>query len=161
MALVTLIVMEPGSEWPGHVGGSEDVVAVGNGEEGLLERTRAELEWMRGRGQRVRVAVVACNGATDPEAVERRATVAHELLTAVSATGFGRLVLTTLDGTSTRQRRELLSLAGELSHRVRGATAMVSVRFGRADRREIGLSDGLGAEVVMHALRGHASVASG
>jgi hypothetical protein len=156
MAMVTLIVMEPGSEWPGHVGEAEDVVAVGNdGQESLLERTRSELDSIRLRGQHVRVALLACNEATDPTSVTSRAEVAHDLLTAVAAARFGRLALTASDRTSMRQRCELLSLAGELSLRIQGMTATVSVRFGEGRRRETGLADGIGAEVLTSALRYH------
>ena len=41
MSLVSLIVMEPGSAWPGHVGGSENVVTVSEHEEGMLLRIRS------------------------------------------------------------------------------------------------------------------------
>jgi hypothetical protein len=135
MAVVTLIVMEPGSEWPGHVGDSEDVVAVANDDDGLLERTRKKVASMRQQGEHVRVAVLACNQEADPSSVSRRAEVAHELLTSVTAAGFGRLVLTASDRVSMGQRCELLSLAGELSQSLRGATANVSVRFGEGASR--------------------------
>ena len=161
MPVVTLIVMEPGSEWPGHVGNSEDVVAVGDDEEGLVERTRTELDSILRRGKRVRVAVLACGQAADAVSVQRRAAVADQLLTSVAAAGFGRLVLTAPDCASVRQRCELLGLAGELSHRVRGATAAVSVRFGRGDRRELGAADGLGGETLKQALRYYASAQPG
>jgi hypothetical protein len=76
MAVVTLIVMEPGSEWPGHVGDSESVVAVANAEEGLLEKTRRKLDSMRQQDQHVRVAVLACNQEGDDSSVSRRAELA-------------------------------------------------------------------------------------
>jgi hypothetical protein len=81
--------------------------------------------------------------------------MAHELVAAVAATGFGRLVLTAPDRISMRERCELLSLVGELSHKLRGSTATVSVRFGEASRREIGPGDGIGGEMVAYALRYH------
>jgi hypothetical protein len=151
MAVTTLIVMEPGSEWPGHVGDSEHVVAVANDDEGLLGRTREKVSSMRQHGEHVRVAVLACNRAADPSSVTRRAEVARELLTAVGDAGFGRLVLTVSDRASMRERCELLSLVGELSHDLRGPT--VSVRFGDAHRREIGPGDGVGGEKLAYALR--------
>ena len=48
---ITLIVMEPGSEWPGHVRDAEDVVALGNDGEGLLARVEHRLDALRRRGQ--------------------------------------------------------------------------------------------------------------
>jgi hypothetical protein len=134
MAVVILIEMESGSEWPGHIDDSENVVAVGHDEGGLLEKRRRTLESLRQQGQQVRVAVLACNQEADPSSVSRRAEVAHELLTSVTVGGFGRLVLTASNRVSMRQLCELLSLAGELRRRLRGATASVSVRFGEGDR---------------------------
>jgi hypothetical protein len=128
MGVVSLIVMEPGSAWPGHVGDSENVVAVGELEESLLPRIRRRLDSLRRRGERVRVAVLACNGATDIASVGRRAELAHELLTAVSAVIFGRLVLSAAESASTQLRNELLSLAGALSEARRGAV-IVSLKF--------------------------------
>jgi hypothetical protein len=131
MATVSLIVMEQNSEWPGHVGDSEHLVAVG-GDEGLLERTQQRLAALRRRGERVRVAVLACGDATDVVSMARRAEVVHELLGAVTSVGFGRLVLSSGDRASVELRAELLSLAGTLSQRLDGTSATVSVRFGRA-----------------------------
>src|SRR5271155_83494 len=111
MAIVSLIVMEPGSVWPGHVGGSENVVAVGEHEEGLLQRIRQRLDLLRQRGERIRVAVLACNEATDEASAARRAELAQELLTAVATTGSGRLVLSAAERASMQLRRELLLLA--------------------------------------------------
>jgi hypothetical protein len=75
----------------------------------------------------------------------------------VTVAGFGKLVLTAPGRASMRQRCELLSLAGELSQRLRGATATVSLRFGEGGRRELGSSDGIGGEVLTHTLRYYGS----
>jgi hypothetical protein len=132
MGKVALIVVEQGSEWPGHVVNCENVVAVGADQEGLLQRTRQGLDSLRRRGHYLRVAMLACNEATDLASVAHRAEVAHELLTAVSAVGFGRLLLSATDHASIRVRDELLSLAGVLRQRLLGSAATVSVRFGGA-----------------------------
>jgi hypothetical protein len=129
MANVALIVMEPGSMWPGKTGTSEHVVVAGD-HPGLSCRAANRLVAIHQEGHRVRVAVLACNGATDPEAVERRAALAHQLLGAVVCTRFGRLVLTSGDRVCTEVRRDLLSLAGALSCRLEGTLATVSIRFG-------------------------------
>jgi hypothetical protein len=59
MSVVSLIVMEPGSAWPGHVGDSENVVALGEREEGLLPRIRRTLDsirkWRAGPCRRARL----------------------------------------------------------------------------------------------------------
>jgi hypothetical protein len=129
MGVVSLIVMEPGSAWPGHVGDSENVVALGEHDEALLERIRLRLDSLRRHGEHVRVAVLACNEATDVVSVARRSELAQELLTAVAAGGFGRLVLSAAERASAELRRELLSLAGTLSYTGRGRAPTVSVRF--------------------------------
>ncbi len=149
--VVTLIVMEPGSEWPGHVGDSENVVAIGHDEQTLSQRTKERLDAIRARGQMVREAMLACSDRTDEETVAERAAVAHELLGAVTGSP-GRLVLTTRAGASARERRGLLSLAGTLTQKIRETRTSVSVRFGEQGRREIGLADGLGSEVLTHML---------
>lgn len=131
MGMVSLIVMEPGSHWPGHVRGSNNVVAVGHEEGGLVERTRDTLASLRQRGQQVRVAVLACNDATDVASLVRRTQLVRELLTAVAATRFGRVVLSSAQRASTEARRELLSLAGALTHTLRGASVQVTFTPGR------------------------------
>jgi hypothetical protein len=135
MDMVSLIVMEPGSEWPGHVGESENVVELGEGEESLLPRIRHRLDTLRLKGARVRVAVLACNEATDAASLARRADLAHELLVNVAAVGFGRLVLSTAAHAPARLRLELLSLAGSLSH-TRPGEAVVSVKFNEPGERK-------------------------
>jgi hypothetical protein len=127
MGVVSLIVMEPGSQWPGHVRDSENIVAASHLGEGLLQRTRRTLAGLLQRDQHVRVAVLACSEATDVASLACRAQLARELLDAVAATGFGRLVLCSADHASLSLRRELLSLAGALSQTVLGTT--VRVRF--------------------------------
>jgi hypothetical protein len=140
MEVVTLVVMEQKSQWPGHAGDSENVVAVSSDEGGLLERTRHRLDSIRLRGQQVGVAVLACNEVTHDESVAMRSAVAHELLSAVIDAGSGRLVLSASSLASMGQRRELFALAGSLTERLRGKTATLSVRFGEQRSREVGLA---------------------
>jgi hypothetical protein len=135
MGVVSLIVMEPGSQWPGHVRDSENIVAVGHDPDGLVDRTRQTLASLRTRGQQVRVAVLACNEATDVASVATRAQLAQELLTAVAGTRFGRLVLTSVERASVQLRRELLSLVGALSHSLRGASVRVTFNETAGHRR--------------------------
>jgi hypothetical protein len=130
MDAVSLIVMEPGSAWPGHVHGSENIVTIGLRDEGLLPTTQHRLALFAERGQRVRVAVLACNAATDVAATADRADVAHALLGAVAAARFGRLVLSASDSAPIRLRCELVSLAGALSLAHRDTA--ICLRFIRA-----------------------------
>jgi hypothetical protein len=126
--------MEPGSAWPGHVRDSENIVAASHRDEGLLQRTRRTLAALRGRGQQVRVAVLACSHATDVASLARRAQLAHELLAAVAVAGFGRLVLSSAEQASIPLRRELLSLAGVLSQEALGATVRVMFNDAQGER---------------------------
>src|SRR5271155_2616421 len=120
MSNVSLIVMEQGGAWPGRVGDSENVVAAHDDGEVLLQKTLRKLDSLRRQGQHLRIAVLACNAETDRASVARRAEVAHELLGAVAAAGFGRLVLSTANGASLPLRRELLSLANALGQTFAG-----------------------------------------
>jgi hypothetical protein len=133
MGIVSLIVMEPGSSWPGHVGDTENVVAAGDDEEGLLPRTQHMVDALHARGQAVRVAVLACNDATDTASSGRRAEIARVLLAAVAPATFGRLVLCAGSGSSIRLRHELLSLTGTIIRELEGTTATVVLRFGEAN----------------------------
>jgi hypothetical protein len=128
--VIALIVMEPGSEWPGHVGDAEDVVAFAHGGEGLLATIEHRLDSIRQRGQHVRVAILACNEAADSVATLQRSAVATVLLRAVTSAGLGRLLLSAGANASVPLRREMLSLVGALSQKIEGTTASVSVRFG-------------------------------
>jgi hypothetical protein len=131
VATDTIVVIEPGSNWPSQVGSSENLVVRWD-KQGLLRSTRRRLDLLRRQGRSVRVAVLACNDATDVGSVARRAEVAHELLGAVASMASGLLVLSSTGHVSPDVRRQLLSLAGALSCRLEGALATVSVRFGAA-----------------------------
>ena len=132
MTAVSLVVMEPGSEWPGHVGDYENLVAFSQNGEKLLQRTHQKLDALRRSQQDVRVAVLACNGDTDDEAGGYRAQVARTLLAAVTGKALGRLVLSASGHASLRLREELLALTSALSEQLRGTTATVSLRFTEA-----------------------------
>ena len=137
MGTVSVIVTESGSQWPGPVEDSENIVIVGYDDDGVIQRTRHKVDALQRQGRCVRVAVLACNEATDFASVARRAVVAHELLAAVRVVTSGHLVLACADDVSMQLRCELVPLAGALSDSLRGTSATVSVRFGGgADRRE-------------------------
>jgi hypothetical protein len=129
---VSLVVMEPGSEWPCHIGHHSNLVAFSQRGEKLLQRTKEELFTLHRGQQNVRLAVLACNGETGGEADGYRAQIARTLLAAVTRTTFGRLVLSASGGASLEVRQELLALAGALSEQLRGTTATVSLRFTEA-----------------------------
>jgi alkanesulfonate monooxygenase SsuD/methylene tetrahydromethanopterin reductase-like flavin-dependent oxidoreductase (luciferase family) len=129
MGNVALVVMEPGSAWPGPVGDLDNLVAFGPNEEDLLRRTRERLHDLERRNHDVRVAVLACNSTADTEALARRAHVARLLLYAVTRASRGSLLLTVSSGAPLRMRKLLLRLLGTLSRRLHGTTATVSVRF--------------------------------
>jgi hypothetical protein len=129
MTCVSLVVMEPGSEWPGHVGESETLVAL-RSEQDMLRCTRERVASLHRAHEEVRVAVLACNGATDEATLHRRASLAQELLACVSRAWRGRLVLTAPGGRASGVfRHHLLSLAGMLSEDLRGTSATVTLKF--------------------------------
>lgn len=134
MTMVSLVVMEPGSEWPGHLGDSVDLIAFSMGGEALLHKTEEKLDALRREQHDVRVAVLACNEEADAQTGTCRAKVARTLLAAVTRAKFGRLVLTASSRASLRVRHELLLLAGALSEQLRGTTATVSLKFTEASR---------------------------
>jgi|HubBroStandDraft_6_1064221.scaffolds.fasta_scaffold312203_2 hypothetical protein len=132
VAMVSLVAMESGSEWPGYVGHHSNLVAFSQPREKLLQRIQEELDALRRSLQSVRVAVLACNGDTGGEAYSCRAEIARSLLAAVMGTTFGRLVLSASGCASLRLCQELIALAGVLSEQLRGTSATVSLRFTEA-----------------------------
>jgi hypothetical protein len=127
MTGVALVVMEPGSEWPGHVGVSETLVALKPGHD-TIRCTRERLAALRRQREEINVAVLACNGAMDSETARRRIAVGREML--ASITRHGRLVLTaSAEGASSELRQHLLSLAETLTDGLRGTSATVTLRF--------------------------------
>lgn len=124
-----MIVMEPGSHWPGPIGDVTELVAFCEEGEALLRRMQVRLGALRRSGQNVRVAVLACNPSTGDAAADRRLRLARVLLGAVSATTCGRLILSAKNGAPHSLRRELLALAGVLTEALRGTKSTVSVRF--------------------------------
>jgi hypothetical protein len=138
MGLVSLIVMEPGSAWPGYVGDSENVVAIVDRQEGLLQRVQERIATLRRGGEQVRIAILACNESIDGPSALRRTELARELHTAVASVRFGRLVLSAAERASAPVRRELFLLASRLSQAGGGPAPIVSVKFkhdpgGKAD----------------------------
>ena len=128
MTTATMIVMEPGSDWPGHVGDSTHVVAFSHDSEDLLRRTEGRLGALRRGNHGVHVAVLACNAATG-SASAGRPPLARTLLGAVSGTSHGRLVLCASGRSSHELRLELFALTGALTEEIRGTTTMVSLKF--------------------------------
>jgi hypothetical protein len=129
MSRVSLVVMERGSDWPGHVGGLDEVVALTHDDEALLECTCDKLAALRAASRSVRIAVLACNRSCGAAARERRASLARSLLAAVSEGTFGRLVLSVNARASAVLRAELLALVGALMPEMGRATATISVHF--------------------------------
>lgn len=122
-----MIVMERGSDWPGHIGDVTNLVAFGHGSEDLLRKTREKLGVLQRSKQAVRVAILACNDATDDVATDRRAELARMLLVVIASVTCGRLVLCARGRAP--GRLGLLGLAEGLTEELRGTTATVSLRF--------------------------------
>jgi hypothetical protein len=135
MTTTAMIVMEPGSDWPGQIGDVTNLVAFSQGCDDVLRRTQEKLAWLQRSKQVVRVAVLACNTATGDAAAGHRAQLARMLLGAVSCATRGRLILSASGSTSPGLRQELLALAATLAKELRGSTATVSLRLSEASRR--------------------------
>jgi hypothetical protein len=129
MTGVAFVVMEPGSEWPGHVGMSETLVALKPGQD-TVRCTRERLASLHRQRAEVHVAVLACNDDTDAETADRRIALGRELLATIRRAWHGRLVLTASAGrASLRLRQHLLSLVETLTDELRGTSATVTLRF--------------------------------
>jgi hypothetical protein len=140
MARIALVVMEPGSEWPGHVGDAETLVALRSLDGTLLESTRMRLASLRLGRDDVRVAVLACSASTDARAHDERAQIADELLGSVLEARRGRLVLTApMRGAPPLLRQQLIGLAGVLSERLRGTSTTLTLKLsdGRVHGRSV------------------------
>jgi hypothetical protein len=130
MSTTAMIVMEPGSEWPGQIGDFTNVVAFTHGCEELLRRTQEKLGLLQRHKQSVRVAVLACSADTDDMHAGLRAQLARSLLGAVAGTTCGRLVLSAGARAPRELLQALLALAETLAREVRGTSATVSLRVG-------------------------------
>jgi hypothetical protein len=136
MTTTAMVVMEPGSDWPGQIGDSMNVVAFGSGGEDLLRRTQEKLDALLRSKQGVRVAVLACSAVVDGFAGGPRAKLARMLLSAVSHATCGRLILIASGQAARPLRQELFALAGALTTELRGTSATVSLRFAEARGHE-------------------------
>lgn len=132
MTTTVMIVMEPGSAWPGQVGDSTNLVAFSHGGEDLLRMTQAKLDVLERSKQGVRVAILACNSETGSAPALRRSRLAHLLLGTVTRATCGRLILTASGRSSSQLRQELLALTGHLTDDLLGTTASISLRFTEA-----------------------------
>lgn len=130
MTAAVVVVMERGSEWPAHIEDLTNVVGLSPDGDDLLLRTEERLRALERRGQAVRVAVLACNAATEPAALVHRATLAHALVGTVGHAVHGRVILSAKEGASATVRRDLFSLAGRLTETLRGTSASVHLWLG-------------------------------
>lgn len=130
MSTTAMIVMEPGSEWPGQIGDFTNLVAFTHGCDELLHRTQEKLGLLQRHKQSVRVAVLACSAATDDVHTGLRAQLARSLLGAVAGTTCGRLIFSAGAMAPRELVQALLALAETLAREVRGTSATVSLRVG-------------------------------
>ncbi len=129
MNKVSLVVMERGSDWPGHVGTTEELVAFAHDDAELLPRTQERLGTFLSTGRSIWLAVLACNAACGQVVRERRAAVARALMSAVAPVRFGRVVLSASGSASRLLREELLSLVGELTAAAPAPQVTISLHF--------------------------------
>jgi len=137
MTTTAMIVMEPGSDWPGQIGNVTNLVALRHGCGDVLSKTQEKLSALYKGKQTVRVAVLACNAARGEAVAGQRAQLARMLLGAIACATSGRLILSASRSTSHGLVRELLALAEALAEELRGTTATVSLRLGEASGRAV------------------------
>jgi hypothetical protein len=126
---LSVVVMEPGSDWPGQVGDSTTLVAFSQGGDELLRRTQSRLKALAEHHQTVRIAVLACNGETEGPTASRRERIARVLLDAVASASSGRLIVSANRAASHPLRGHLFALVDALTKALHGSTASVSLRF--------------------------------
>jgi hypothetical protein len=129
MTALSVVVMEPGSDWPGQVGDSTTLVAFSQGGDELLRRTQSRLKALADHHQSVRIAVLACNGETEGITASRRERIARVLLDVVATASGGRLIVSANRAASHPLREHLFALVGALTKALHGSTASVSLRF--------------------------------
>ena len=129
MVTTAVVVMEHGSEWPGHVSSSMSVLALEPDEPEAVYRTEEGLDALRRSHQRVQVAMLACNPALDTFALATRARLARVLLDSVARDVDGRLILCASVLACGELRTELLGHVGALTQASRGTLTTVSLRF--------------------------------
>jgi len=125
----TIVVMEPGSDWPGPFGKSAHVLAFGVGADNRYDRTHERLAAMFGGRRDVSVAVLACNASTGAIAAVERIRLGRSMLDALKDVAHGRLVLSASAGSSHELLGDLLELAATLVDGARGSSATVSLNF--------------------------------
>ena len=127
MRTTSVVVMEPGSDWPGQIGDAMSVVASREGD--LVRVTEEQLDALRRRKERVRVAVLACCTATGRSVAATRLYLGRILLGALRKEGHGKLLVCVSARAGYELRAELLELVGTLTEEARGTSTTVSLRF--------------------------------
>lgn len=135
----SLIVIEAGARWPSWVADRQraapnSFVEVQTGSEPpqhFAQRVSSRVVGLSADRKALRLAVIATNGGTDPEASAARSMIARALLRAMARSGGGELVLSA--ESTDDARHELFALAGALCEGLKGSQISVSVRF--SDRR--------------------------
>lgn len=104
---LSLVVMEPGSDWPATIPESTDVLAFGqmHGEEQdeLLRRMRDRVRAHARHGEKVACAILSCNESTSEEALSARVSTVRALVAALRRDGGERLMLVGRDGATAAQ----------------------------------------------------------
>jgi hypothetical protein len=121
--------METGSAWPDHVNQSNmDVVAIGEPFGLARELAREVCERVARLGRAPELAVLACNKEIHDRAIERRVTIARNLLS-VLRLRTGRFVLSACHVVGPALSAQLTGIAATLNESLCGHSACVSVRF--------------------------------
>jgi hypothetical protein len=128
MRSLALVVMETGSAWPDHVNQSNmDVVAIGEPFCLARELAREVCERVARLERAPELAVLACNAETNDRAMDRRVTIARNLLSVLQLRT-GHFVLSACRIVGPALTAQLIRIAATLNESLYGE-ACVTVRF--------------------------------
>ena len=132
-----VVVTEAGSRWPSysreiHGRAASAVVECQPPTESLDEfssRVIARIRRLQAKSSEIPVAIIATSSRADEEATAARYRISRALLSAMSAQGFGELIISADELLPDEARHELVAFAGALCDGLRGSDVSVRVRF--------------------------------
>jgi hypothetical protein len=137
-----LVIMELGSEWPGWLARFEPcapstrciVQQDDDTPNDLMDRVTVQLEELKAQGDRVDLAVIACNERTDSSANAARRAIARAVLSIMARRDRSALLFTESQRRAGGSRQAISNLVSDLAQEWQDSGIQVSVRFGQPSR---------------------------
>jgi hypothetical protein len=134
---VAVVVTEAGARWPTysrevHGRAASAVVECQPPSEALDEfssRVTARVRRLQTRKSQIPVAIMATSARADSSATAARYRIARAVLSAMTAQGYGELIISADELLPDAARHELVAFAGALCDGLRGSDVVVRVRF--------------------------------